>query len=139
MIELADAGVMGRREDLAGRVRDELAAAGLPIVAPTMNPHIETPGAEVRVDKLVDCHAPVRVDWHTDRALREAFHRAAMAQQIDAPAFRHYELVIHAMLRTMTEILTAAGFTVRDSTNDFAPLTLEILDGPRGAPPWGPY
>lgn len=62
-----------------------------------------------------------------------------MASQIDAPAFRHYGLVIDAMLRTMTEVLTAAGFTVRDSTNDFAPLTLEILDAPPGAPVWGPY
>ena len=48
----------------------------------------------------------------------------------------HYQVVVDAMLRTMTEILTAAGFTVRGSTNDFALLTLEILDGPRGTPLW---
>lgn len=75
MIELAAVTVMARRETLAGRVRDELAAAGLPIV-------------------------------------------------------------VEAMLRTMTEILTAAGFTVRDSTNDFASFTLEIPDDPRDGSPW---
>ncbi|MFG3604391.1 hypothetical protein [Micromonospora chersina] len=64
------------------------------------------------------------------------FQRVAMAEQVDAPVFRHYQMVVETMLQTMTEILTAAGFTVRDSTNDFAPLTLEILDGPRGASSW---
>ncbi|SCE92434.1 hypothetical protein GA0070214_103323 [Micromonospora chaiyaphumensis] len=59
-----------------------------------------------------------------------------MAEQVDAPVFRHYQMVVETMLQTMTEILTAAGFTVRGSTNDFAPLTLEILDGPHGASPW---
>jgi hypothetical protein len=54
------------------------------------------------------------------------------------PALRHYQVVLDAMLQTMTAILTSAGFTVRDSTNDFAPLTLEILAAPSDAPEWYP-
>ncbi|MFC0027950.1 hypothetical protein ACFFMM_00230 [Micromonospora chaiyaphumensis] len=136
MVELAGYTAMAQRESLAGRVRDELALAGLPIVAADMSPHLRQSGAEVRVDKLADCHAPVRVEWRTDRTLQEMFQRVAMAEQVDAPVFRHYQMVVETMLQTMTEILTAAGFTVRGSTNDFAPLTLEILDGPRGASSW---
>ncbi|MEU4777323.1 hypothetical protein [Micromonospora sp. NPDC023633] len=49
-------------------------------------------------------------------------------EDLGAVAGVAFELV--SPVRTMTEILTAVGFTVRGSTNDFAPLTLEILDGP---------
>ncbi|MEU4423308.1 hypothetical protein AB0F81_21995 [Actinoplanes sp. NPDC024001] len=123
MIEFAAHDVIARRESLAGRVRDALAIAGLPIVAPDMDCTLGRPGAEVRVDKLADAHAPVRVEWHPDRVLQEAF----LADQADA----HYLVVLEGMLRVITEILTSAGFPVRDSTNDFAPFTLEVL----GAPP----
>jgi hypothetical protein len=136
MIELAAIDIIARRESLAGRVRDELAAAGLPIAAAGMNPQLQQPGAEVRVDPLVDCHAPVRVEWRTDRTLAELSQRFALAGRVDAPAVCHYQVVVDAMLQTMSVILAAAGFTVRDSTNDFAPLTLEILDGPTVTPFW---
>jgi hypothetical protein len=138
MIELAPATVVVQRESLAARVRDELAAAGLPVTAAGMSPHLRPPGAEVRIDKLAHCHAPVRIDWYTNHTLREAFRLMAMAEQVDTPLFAYYQVVVEAMLRTMMEILTAAGFTVRSSTNDFTPLTLEVLDGPSGTPLWYP-
>ncbi|GIF42400.1 hypothetical protein Axi01nite_67110 [Actinoplanes xinjiangensis] len=64
MIELATHEVMARRELLARIVRDALAAAGLPDVSPNMSRQLVYGGAEVRVDKLADCHAPVRIEWH---------------------------------------------------------------------------
>ncbi|GAA2552013.1 hypothetical protein GCM10010435_22790 [Winogradskya consettensis] len=72
MTELAAHDVMIRREDLAGYVWDALAAAGLPVVAPNMSSRLVGGGAEVRVDKLADCYAPVRVDWRADRVVMQA-------------------------------------------------------------------
>ncbi|WP_430789412.1 hypothetical protein [Actinoplanes sp. G11-F43] len=132
MIEVVPRDELIRRESLAGRVRDALAAAGLPIVAPHMSPLLGTIGAEVKVDVLVNCHAPVLIAWHTDRALTDAFRRSIPSGDDEVPGYEkapphHYTVVVEIMSRTMTEILTAEGFTVRDSTNDFGPSTLEVL------------
>ncbi|WP_246614685.1 hypothetical protein [Paractinoplanes bogorensis] len=136
MIELAPMDELIRRENLAGFVRGSLAAAGLAVVAPDMVPQVGCTGAEVKVDRLTDCHAPVRIDWIPDRALTDAFGRAMSSGGDDQPAARHYLLVVETMLRAISEILTSDGFTVRDSTNDFAPLSLEVLATPRQGPGW---
>jgi hypothetical protein len=132
MIEWAAHDVTARREDLAGHVRDALAAAGLPVVPSGMSPRLASGGARVRVDKLADCHAPVRVDWVADRLLMEA----VMAQRIDTPAFVHFQVILQGMLRVMKEILTSEGFDVRDTTNDFAPFTIEVCGLPERTPGW---
>jgi hypothetical protein len=130
MIEWAANDVVTRREDLAGHVRDALAAAGLPIVPSSVSPRLAVGGAQVRVDKLADCHAPVRVDWRADRLLMDAVMQAVMEHRVDTPAFAHFQVILQGMLRVMKEILTSEGFEVRDTTNDFAPFTIEVLGPP---------
>jgi hypothetical protein len=51
-------------------------------------------------------------------------------QQVEDPAFQHWGTVQETMRTALSQILSSAGYTVRDSTNDYAPLTLEVLDGP---------
>ncbi|MDI6102071.1 hypothetical protein QLQ12_25970 [Actinoplanes sp. NEAU-A12] len=123
MIEFAAHEVMASRELLAMSVRDALAAAGLPVVSPHMSPQLIHGGAEVRADKLADCHAPVRIDWHPHHELTEA----AMKAGVDTPAFIHLMIVLEGMLRVMKEILSAEGFEARDSTNDLGPFGIEVL------------
>jgi hypothetical protein len=89
-------------------------------------------GAEVRVDKLADCHAPVRIEWHTSPVLMEA----ALAAGVGTPTFDHYMMVLEGMLRVMKEILSSEGFETRDSTNDFAPFTIEVLGRQDRTPAW---
>ncbi|MFC7529235.1 hypothetical protein [Actinoplanes sp. GCM10030250] len=132
MIELATSEVMGRRENLAGHVRDALAAAGLPIAPPDMSHQLISGGASVRVDKLADCHAPVRIDWRTNHVLMDA----AMEAGVGTPTFVHYMVVLEGMLHVMKEILSSEGFETRDSTNDFAPFTIEVLRRPDGTSAW---
>ncbi|MFI5937809.1 hypothetical protein [Actinoplanes sp. NPDC051494] len=135
MIELVPHDEMVRREHLADAVRSSLAAAGLGVVVPGMFLHLGGSGAEVTADPLADCHAPVRVSWRTDHVLEEAF-RQAMNVGDEEPAARHYLLVIERMLPVMTDILMSDGLTVRDSTNDFAPFSIEVLLTSQWTPSW---
>ncbi|MEU4164826.1 hypothetical protein [Actinoplanes sp. NPDC026670] len=132
MIEWAADEVIVGREDLAGHVRDALAAAGLPVVPSHVNPRLVAGGAQVRVDRLADCHAPVRVDWRADRLLMDA----VMERRVDTPAFAHFQVILQGMLRVMKEILASEGFEVRDTTNDFAPFTIEVLGLPQHTSSW---
>jgi hypothetical protein len=42
------------------------------------------------------------------------------------------------MVQAMTTMLTSAGFTVGQSTNDYAPDRLDVFDVPRSKPVWRP-
>jgi hypothetical protein len=128
-LERASVEELARREWLAQRVIGELAAAGLPVVPRAADPAL-LQGAEVYVDPLAAAHASVIVSWHCHSRLDDALHRAVQQQQAEDPAFRHWATVLEAMRTAVSQILSSAGYTVRDSTNDYAPLTLEVLDGP---------
>lgn len=123
---------------MAARVRDELAAAGLPIRAEGMDARLGQPGAEVSVEFWDTDGVPVSVDWRPGAPLHEAFLGIAPEELLDRPASRHYRQVLEAMLHAMIAILTSAGFTVRESTNDYAPFRLDVLDAPRTKPVWWP-
>ena len=129
MLERVSAEELARREWLAERVVSELAAAGLPVVPRATDPALSQ-GAEVYVDPLAAAHAGVIVRWHCHSRLDDAFHRAVKQQQVEDPAFQHWGTVQETMRTALSQILSSAGYTVRDSTNDYAPLTLEVLDGP---------
>ncbi|MFI1992086.1 hypothetical protein [Actinoplanes sp. NPDC020271] len=58
------------------------------------------------------------------------------AKDITAPTYVHFQVVRQGMLRVMTEILTSEGFEVRDSTNDFAAFTIEVLGPPERTSSW---
>jgi hypothetical protein len=136
MIEFVARDVMNRREGLAEHVRDALAAAGLSVVSSNMSTRLEKGGAAVQVDHLVDCHAPVSVSWRVDHLLMEAVMQAVKADRTDAPVFVHFGVVLEGMLRVIKEILISEGFEIRDSTNDFAPLSIEVLKAPERSPSW---
>ncbi|GIF42401.1 hypothetical protein [Actinoplanes xinjiangensis] len=61
---------------------------------------------------------------------------AAMAAGVGTPTFDHYMVVLEGMLRVMKEILSSEGFETRDSTNDFAPFTIEVLGRQDGTTAW---
>ncbi|MEE1767537.1 hypothetical protein PUR34_04915 [Streptomyces sp. JV185] len=134
MLEKAGAEVLAERERIAARVRDELVAAGLPVVASGLNP-VLSQGVEVNVDPFDD--DGVSVGWRSSPRLESCVLRAVKLNLLDDPAFEHQRVVLEAMLAAITAILVSAGFTVRDSLNDYAPFTLEVPAGPGGSPSWG--
>jgi hypothetical protein len=138
MLERVSAEVMVERERMAGRVRDELAAAGLPIRPESMDSRLGQPGVEVSVDFWDTDAVPVSVDWRTSAPLLDAFSRIAPQDLLNRPASLHYRQVQEAMQQAMTTILTSAGFTVRNSVNGYAPFSLDVLDVPEMKPVWRP-
>ncbi|MEO3788522.1 hypothetical protein ABGB12_34795 [Actinocorallia sp. B10E7] len=138
MFEKVSAEVLAERERIAARVRDELAAAGLPVVAPGLSIELSQ-GAEVTVCPLQDCEAGVTVAWNASPRLRSCMARAAELALVNDPALRHGGTVLEAMLPAIAAILASAGFDVRDSLNDYASFTLEVLAGPSGRPVWAPH
>ncbi|MFG1808270.1 hypothetical protein [Streptomyces sp. NPDC049040] len=137
MLEKVGAEVLAERERIAARVRDELVAAGLPVVAPGLNP-VLAQGVEVTVDPFDDAAGGVSVGWKSSPRLQSCVLRAVKHSLLDDPALAHQQVVLEAMLAAITAILGSAGFTVRDSLNDYAPFTLEVPAGPGGSPSWGP-
>ncbi|MFE3905705.1 hypothetical protein ACFXPY_36895 [Streptomyces sp. NPDC059153] len=136
MLQKVGAEVLAERERIAARVRDELVAAGLPVVAPGLN-RLLSQGVEVTVDPFDDDAGGVSVAWRSSPRLGSCVLRAVKLNLLDDPAFEHQRVVLEAMLAAITAILGSAGFTVRDSLNDYAPFTLEVLAGPSGSPSWG--
>ncbi|MGP3633644.1 hypothetical protein ACTU45_09800 [Streptomyces sp. 24-1644] len=135
MLEKAGAEALAERERIAARVRDELVAAGLPVVAPGLNPALSE-GVEVNVDAFDDDAGGVSVGWRSSPRLESCVLRAARRNLPDHPALVHQRVVLEAMLAAITAILGSAGFTVRDSLNDYAPFTVQVPAGPGGSPSW---
>lgn len=84
------------------------------------------------VDPFDDDAGGVSVAWSSSPRLQSCVMRAARHNLLDDPALAHQQVVLEAMLAAITAILVSAGFTVRDSLNDYAPFTLEVLAGPGG-------
>ncbi|MFD5465881.1 hypothetical protein ACFWIQ_24065 [Kitasatospora sp. NPDC127059] len=131
--------VNARFERLAQRVRDELAAAGLPVVAPGLDTALAV-GAEVRVstwNQHFGEEPEVLVSWHTSPRLRS---RAADPGRDGEPtgATRQAGGIHTAMAAAVIAILAAAGFTARVLGDDYAPFDVLVLDGPdtRTPPAW---
>ncbi|MFF3013081.1 hypothetical protein [Streptomyces sp. NPDC057939] len=120
-----------RQEALATDVRNELVAAGLPLLAPGLQP-VLAGGAYVDVDPGADAAGGVYVRWLTSPRLRECALRAHRLLQPcdDVPAVRHCDAVEVAMMGAMTAILTSAGCTVEDPRDEYRPNSLRVLDGP---------
>ncbi|MFC8538150.1 hypothetical protein ACFUJY_30145 [Streptomyces sp. NPDC057249] len=137
MLEKTDAEVLAQRERIAARVREELVAAGLPVLAPGVNPLLSR-GVEVTVDPFDDAAGGVSVGWRSSPRLHSCVRRAAQHNLRDDPALAHQKVVLEGMLAAITAILRSAGFTVRDSLNDYAPFTVQVPAGPGGRPSWVP-
>lgn len=116
-------------QKLARRVRDELAAAGLPVVAPELDP-VLAGGAEVDIDDGDDAAGGVFVAWRTSPRLRACASRAFRREQLDEPALRHSSAIGAAMAQAMAQVLASAGFTVEDTRDEYRTHQLRVLAGP---------
>jgi hypothetical protein len=128
VVERTEDDAVHRLDALAGVVRAELAAAGLPVV-PDDHP-MGTAGARVLVDKP-DLRG-VLVYWHSHSLLMEAGQAAwaddPMREGAETAAFRELiEGVSEAMSDAMRRILTLAGLEVVGTDNDYAPDELLVV------------
>jgi hypothetical protein len=128
---------------LPDAVREELVAAGLPVVPPEREDR-SVGGASVIDDSD---NSGVWVDWIVSGALSEASVRAmaAGAWRRDGssihPAIRHSGTVKFTMRDAMAAILTEAGFDVGLDADDLQPATLLVRSrrpGPTWRSPAGP-
>ncbi|WP_166028031.1 hypothetical protein [Streptomyces chilikensis] len=129
MFERVGAEESAAREELARWVRDELAAAGLPVVAPGLDP-VLAGGAVVDVDHGDDAGGGVFLDWRTSPRLRNCVTRAIRLKQLDEPVLRHSGAVEAAMMRAMAQVLVSAGFSVEDARDEYRPQQVRVLSGP---------
>ncbi|MFI9365044.1 hypothetical protein ACIG5E_28940 [Kitasatospora sp. NPDC053057] len=132
--------VNARFERLAQRVRDELAAAGLPVVAPGLDDELAV-GAAVRIsawNQHFGEEPEVLVSWHTSPRLRSKAMADLRRYGEPTPAIVQGGQVHQAMSAAVIAILSAAGFTVRGSGNDYAPFDVLVVEGPdfRTPPVW---
>ncbi|MFJ9456383.1 hypothetical protein ACIRST_14980 [Kitasatospora sp. NPDC101447] len=122
-------------ERLAQRVRNELAAAGLPVVAPGLAVEVAV-GAEVIVDMadllfFGEGDPEVVVTWRVGPQLRSNVIADAMHQRGVTAAIRQCGEVEAAMADAVIAILSAAGFTARNHGNDLSPFDVQVLAGPQ--------
>src|SRR5260370_31853434 len=111
MFEKVSADELAAIEALALRVRNELATAGLPVLAPGLHPVLAA-GAEVMTDAGADPAGGVFAGWYASPRLQECTSRALRLRRLDDPLLRHSSQTASAMMQAMPTILTAAGFTV---------------------------
>ncbi|MER7584317.1 hypothetical protein [Kitasatospora sp. NPDC097691] len=137
MEEMGDEGERATFERLAQQVRDELAAAGLPVVANDLAPELAPEpavGAEVCIEWLnrvfPDMEPEVVVSWRVGPQLRRNVMEDAMQRRVATAAIRQSGEVEAAMAGAVIAILSAAGFTARDHDNDLSPFEVQVLAGP---------
>lgn len=116
-------------EHLAQRVRSELAAAGLPVIAPGLNTMLAG-GAEVDIDDGADTAGGVFAAWHPSPRVQECTIRAVRLRLLDDPLWKHSGQIATAMMHAMATILASAGFTVEDADNEYRPYQLRVVEGP---------
>ncbi|MFJ2590365.1 hypothetical protein [Streptomyces sp. NPDC087538] len=137
MAETSGESVRAGSERLAERVRDELAAAGLPVVAPGLSLELSV-GADVRVDmwnhRFHGEEPEVIVSWRVSPQLRSNAMEDARQGRGMTPAIRQSGEVQIAMAAAVIAILSAAGFTARDHDNDMSPFGVQVLAGPGPGP-----
>lgn len=129
MFERVGAEESAALQKLARRVRDELAAAGLPVVAPKLAP-VLAGGAEVDIDDGDDAAGGVFVGWQASPRLRACASRAFRLKQLDEPVLRYSSAVGAAMKQAMAQVLASAGFSVEDARDEYRPQQLRVLAGP---------
>jgi len=119
------------RELLAFWVRNDLAAAGVPI-SPDLGTDYRI-GAVVEVVEGTDSDAGVWIRWQAHPHLRIAAvqlvakHRHEGAR---APIVKHAHAVGQAMCGAMLAILVSAGYEAIHSENEYRPLELKVISGP---------
>lgn len=133
VLEQVDVAELAERERVAARARMELAAAGLPVVAPGLD-QIVSAGADVSVCEFNDCPG-VKVSWRCSPRLWLSAKRAISVDPPDMPVIRHRGSVNDAMALAARMILVSAGFGVSDWENDYAPSSVYLLSAPDAETP----
>ncbi|MGW3143148.1 hypothetical protein ACWDG1_00410 [Streptomyces sp. NPDC001177] len=126
----ADAETLRRWEAWASEARTQLAAAGLPVEPHGLDPAVGA-GAVVEVDPGADEAGGVYVSWRPAPVLRVAAMRCAMAQRSDDPVLGHIRAIDEAMTEAIRAVLTAGGFVIGESPNDFAEGAVCVIGPPR--------
>ena len=128
--EHADAETQARRVALADAVREDLAAAGLPVVPGGDGFDTDlSHGAKVYVDQFTDEDGGgVFVGWSSHYVVEAAAGEAVMLGAAeDDPAIMFSGKVAEAMQDAIAAILVAAGYSVETDVNDYAPYDLLVL------------
>ncbi|MFE4535225.1 hypothetical protein ACFRKB_09100 [Streptomyces scopuliridis] len=129
MFERVSAEEAASLESLAWKVRNELAAAGLPVFASGLMP-VLAGGAEVDIDEGADAAGGVFVAWQASPRLRDCAVRAFGLKQLDDPVLWHSSAVRAAMMQAMAAILASAGFSIEDARDEYRPQQLRVLASP---------
>jgi hypothetical protein len=125
----ADAEVLARRAGLARAVRDDLAAAGLPLAPQDLDPTFAV-GARVYVDPLDDdSGGGVFVAWSAHFVLvAAAMDAISEGRGEDDPCIQLSGTAERAMQDAIAEILSVAGYTVAKDTDDMQPFHLLVKE-----------
>ncbi|OPG10944.1 hypothetical protein B1R27_00015 [Streptomyces sp. GKU 895] len=134
MFERVSAEESAALEALSWKVRNELAAAGLPVLAPGLNT-ILAGGADVEVDDGADAAGGVFVGWTTSPRLQACASRAFRLKQLDDAVLRHSNAVGAAMMQAIAAVLSSAGFSVEDARDEYRPQQLRVLAAPPSTQP----
>ena len=133
MAETSQENGLSEAERLAQQVRDELTAAGLPLIAPGLAPELAV-GADVRVDAwnhhFHGEEVEVVVSWKVSSRLRSNAMEDLRQRRGMTLAIRQSGETQIAMAAAVIAILSAAGFTARDRGNDMSPFDVRVLAGP---------
>lgn len=131
VFEKAGSEELAERQRIADRVREELAIAGLPTVTNDEHGlHGDVNGVLVMVDDGDDTAGGVILHWECSDRLTGRMVDAVAGRRFDDPAIWHAGSVKRAMNAAVTQILTAAGFTVVENPNDMDPLSLNVRAAP---------
>lgn len=128
MFEKVDAEALNRLQFLAACARDELAAAGLPIVPTGMDTCL-VGGVEVVIDQGKDTGGGVFAGWVVGPRLSSCVRHAVCANEMSAPVLEYARTIKDTMSRAMAAILTAAGFTVEDANDEYRTQQLRVVSG----------
>ena len=111
---------------LARRIEGELRGAGLR--AASFEPNVEGGFALQVNDSVTDSEPSVSVIWRASRTLLdEVFASMTSGGDLPPPLVQHTGHINHAMAQAIIEILRSAGLNAQMSTDDMAPLTVEVF------------
>jgi hypothetical protein len=129
MLERADETILAAWQRLAGRVRDDLVAAGLPVFT---GEDLGRAGVVVEVDPFADSSGGVWVSWKTHPTLSDAAAAAVQRGRLDDPAIGRAGAVAEIMQAALMALLAAVGYQVEDPEHEYRPYQLRVVSDTAG-------
>ena len=124
MLERVDDTVLASWQRLAGHVRNELVAAGLPV---GVDGRVKDAGAVVDVDPFADDSGGVWVYWQAHPTLSDAAADAVQRGRLDDPAVQRLGAVAKIMQTALLALLGGAGYQVEDPGHEYRPYHLRVV------------